>query len=701
MNKRLAIGFAILMLSLAFTRGAASQTTAQYTTNGNGGAVDVGIWTMPYSDANGSIDGLNNWAYYGMNYLPLENWSIVPGSPRPLAPYISGTYEQYNSNNTTAIDLELMAMAAAQIDFVVIDLTNDTAANIQSGALSSDNIVLSAATIAGEIAKWNANNGIPAGAGSNWKIRYAIAVSTQASNGNVEQLSEGVYQGFYTNSTFGGSNYYTIDGQGLIVFLGGPGSGSGSGFCSGTCTYASDFYFGSAAAQGAGSWGWIPDSAGTQTDPAELVEQVSPGWFNYHTDSAAWVPRNDGNFYANNWNVVFNHARPRVVFLTALDDWQEAQALWNADTTSPQYIPANQANIYQNGDTSGGGARMPEVWTMPDQFVHNDGYWNYTTAAISYLRGTTSTPPSLPQASPNLAVKGTATSSGTPVWPPAAAIDGNPSSTYSSERNTSANSTEWLQVHLPSNPTFNTVVLMGRPDMPNCFPVSFEIQVWDGTQWLTRVQETNFPQPSIPGEPIAFTWGFSDQTTDVRIVATQLGEDNTGGYFLQLGEFMVLNEGSTATAPVFANWGFEEPAMGTTNYEYDPTAAGWTFTGYAGVLEAGSAFGSYFPPQGIQAGFLQATGSISQSIYLPAGTYCIRFLAAQRVTAGGAQGISVTFDSTNIGTFNPVNSSGSFTPYVTNSFTSLGGSHTITFTGTDYGGGDDTAFIDEIQIFNQ
>jgi len=54
----------------------------------------------------------------------------------------------------------------------------------------------------------------------------------------------------------------------------------------------------------------------------------------------------------------------------------------------------------------------------------------------------------------------------------------------------------------------------------------------------------------------------------------------------------------------------------------------------------------------------------------------------------------------NIGTFNPVNSSGSFTSYVTNSFTSRRQSHHHLY-GNRYGGGDDTAFIDEIQIFNK
>jgi hypothetical protein len=307
----------------------------------------------------------------------------------------------------------------------------------------------------------------------------------------------------------------------------------------------------------------------------------------------------------------------------------------------------------------------------------------------------------LPQAAPNLAVNGTASaSSSISGWPTTHLNDGDPASAWSSQEDGSENSTEWVQIHMPSNPAFNTVVLMGRPDMPYCFPVSFKIQVWNGSSWLTRVQETNFPQPSVPGQPIAFTWGFSDQTTDVRVIATQLGKDNNGDYYMQLGEFLVLNEGSTATAPVFTNWGFEAPEQGSPTYQYNPTGAGWTFSGEAGVQEAGSGFSSYFPPQGIQTGFLQGTGSISQSITLPAGTYSIRFLAAQRTGTGGAQGIKVTFDSTTIGTYNPVNSSGSFTPYVTSSFTSTGGSHTITFTGTGYGGGDDTAFIDEIQIFN-
>jgi hypothetical protein len=696
MNMKLAFRFTTLVFSLALTLGYAFNAHATtYTTNGNGGAVDVGTWIMPYSNVNGTILGSDTWSIYGMNYLPLENWSTISGSGA-----LSGTYEQYNSSDTTPIDLELAAMAAAKIDFFVIDLTNDSAANIQAGSSSSDGVVVSASVIAGEVAKWNANNGIPSGTGNGWKIKYGIAVSTQ-NGSSVEALSQGVYTGFYANGTYGGSNFYQVNSLPLLVFFGGNyGNGPGSGYCSGTCTYADDFFFGNMSQNGAGQWGWVLPASGTQTDPNGFVEQVSPGWFNY-IGNEPWVPRNDGNFYANNWNVVFNNTKPRIVFITALDDWQEMQAIWNADTTSPQYIPTDQTNIYQSGDSGGGGARMPEIWTLPDGNVHNDGYWNYTVSAINYLRNG-GTKPSLPQAAPNLSVNGTASaSSSISGWPTTSLNDGNPSSAWSSQEDSSANSTEWVQIHMPSNPAFNTVVLMGRPDMPYGFPVTFKIQVWDGSSWLTRVQETNFPQPAVPGQPIAFTWGFSDQTTDVRVTATQLGKDNNGDYYMQLGEFLVLNEGSTATAPVFTNWGFESPEQGAPNYQYNPTGAGWTFSGNAGVQEAGSGFGSYFPPQGIQTGFLQGTGSISQSITLAAGTYCIRFLAAQRTGSGGAQGIKVTFDSTTIGTYNPVNSSGSFTPYVTSAFTSTGGSHTITFTGTGYGGGDDTAFIDEIQIFNE
>ncbi len=106
-------------------------------------------------------------------------------------------------------------------------------------------------------------------------------------------------------------------------------------------------------------------------------------------------------------------------------------------------------------------------------------------------------------------------------------------------------------------------------------------------------------------------------------------------------------------APAVADAGFEVPALGN-GYKYDPTGAGWTFTGSSGVSGNGGAFTSKNPnaPQGTQVGFLQGTGSFSQTISgWTAGTYEINFDAAQR--NGNHQNFAVLVDGVNVGNFTP------------------------------------------------
>ena len=659
------------------------------TTNGNGGSTDVGTWyeqIFPLTDPPGPYD---QWAstHFGMNNLPLIDWAVLAGTTSSY----SGTFAQYDSSNSTVIANDMAALAAAKIDFVLIDMTNGGLGGLVPG--NNWTATYADAVMAGAAA-WNASN--------SWKIRVAFAIGSNnlGSQGPVvEAQAQDIYNNYYNNSAYGNpTNWYAINGMPLLVVYGGGTASGWSSYCaSNTCTYGNYFQLEYAYNQGAGQWGWFLPPSGTQVDPAGLVEQVSPGWINYY--GFTWDTRNDGAFYANNWNVVFNNPYPRIVMLAAYNDWLEQQGLWVNNTISaPSSLPSPQSDV---DDPS---ARMPEVWTGPDGNVTLNGYWNYTVAAINYLRSG-GTKPYWPQVASNLAPNATATASSTvnSTWAASYVNDGNPSTGWSSVGHSSGNNTEWIQLHNSSNPTFNTVVLMGRNDLPVCFPVNFQIQVWNGSTWLTRVQETNFPQPAIPGTPIAFTWGFSDTTTDVRILATELSPDGYGNYYMQVGEFEVLNEGSTANAPMFANWGFEAPAMGgagntSGSFQYGPFTNGWTFNANAGVQQVGSAWNSYMPPQGAQTAFLQgSSSSISQAITLPAGSYTIRFLAAQRSGTGGAQAIDAYFDSTQIGSWTSIPNS--WTPYVTNSFTSAGGSHTITFNGLN--AGDNTVFIDEVQIFNQ
>jgi hypothetical protein len=147
--------------------------------------------------------------------------------------------------------------------------------------------------------------------------------------------------------------------------------------------------------------------------------------------------------------------------------------------------------------------------------------------------------------------------------------------------------------------------------------------------------------------------------------------------------------------------GFESPSVGTGSYsdfQYDPAGTPWTFSGNAGVAGNGSGFTSGNPdaPEGTQVGFLQQTGSFSQTLSLAAGSYQISFQAAQRANWGGTQSFQVLVDGQVVGTFS--NLSTAYTGFTTNAFTVTAGNHSITFQGLDPDGGDDTAFIDQVSL---
>jgi hypothetical protein len=160
---------------------------------------------------------------------------------------------------------------------------------------------------------------------------------------------------------------------------------------------------------------------------------------------------------------------------------------------------------------------------------------------------------------------------------------------------------------------------------------------------------------------------------------------------------------AASTVPTIADAGFETPAVGS-GYVYNPSGTGWTFTAGtpfgSGVAGNGSAFTSGNPaaPQGTQVAFLQATSTISQSVAgWSAGTYTISFSAAQRENwQHGGQNFQVLVDGAVVGTFMP--SGIGYATYSTDPFTVTAGAHTITFQGLDSVGGDNTAFIDNVQL---
>ena len=155
------------------------------------------------------------------------------------------------------------------------------------------------------------------------------------------------------------------------------------------------------------------------------------------------------------------------------------------------------------------------------------------------------------------------------------------------------------------------------------------------------------------------------------------------------------------TAPPGA--GFETPPVGAGTFgafQYDPAGSAWAFVGAAGISGNGSGFTSGNPdaPEGAQVAFLQGDGSFSQSVSgWAAGTYRIGFQAAQRGNRQAAyQDFDVLVDGEVVATVTPAGTD--YATYTTAAFGVSAGTHTITFRGRNTAGGDNTAFLDDIQV---
>jgi acetolactate synthase regulatory subunit len=143
---------------------------------------------------------------------------------------------------------------------------------------------------------------------------------------------------------------------------------------------------------------------------------------------------------------------------------------------------------------------------------------------------------------------------------------------------------------------------------------------------------------------------------------------------------------------------FEAPGVPLSSYRYTPDGSPWQFGANTGVSSNNSAFTSGNPnaPDGGQVAFIQRGGTMSQSVYLAAGTYDISMQAAQRANPTNSQEIEVLVDGASVGTITP--GSVAYEPYLTSNFTVAAGMHTLRFTGVNPKGGANTAFIDEVAI---
>lgn len=148
------------------------------------------------------------------------------------------------------------------------------------------------------------------------------------------------------------------------------------------------------------------------------------------------------------------------------------------------------------------------------------------------------------------------------------------------------------------------------------------------------------------------------------------------------------------------NFSFESPALNGISFQYTPAGATWAFSGAGIAANAGVLTGANAnAPDGVQVAFIQGAGTISQSLagFYGGDAYTVTVAAAQRGNnQASSQTVQVSMDGIILGSFTPTGTG--YTDYTVNYIAPTTGNHTLTFTGINPRGGDNTALIDNVRI---
>jgi hypothetical protein len=155
-------------------------------------------------------------------------------------------------------------------------------------------------------------------------------------------------------------------------------------------------------------------------------------------------------------------------------------------------------------------------------------------------------------------------------------------------------------------------------------------------------------------------------------------------------------------SPIIADPSFETPYLGTggaTEFVYNPTGTGWTFTYNTGIANQNSGFEANIgAPDGTQFAFMQSgiPGTISQTVtgFTVGASYTLSFFDSARLSSTPGS-FTVTMGSSNLGSFTPAGDT--FLQVTTSSFTASSASELLTFTQT-YNNPDEDELIDLVQI---
>jgi hypothetical protein len=243
----------------------------------------------------------------------------------------------------------------------------------------------------------------------------------------------------------------------------------------------------------------------------------------------------------------------------------------------------------------------------------------------------------------------------------------------------------------------NTVVrrVLPEPDPPGTHPTTYEARtfVFAGRHRLTcAIDWFAFEESPLRSR----AWG---QQGTIRLNNFQISGPQFAAWPPPIQQ-AIFPRGLGVVASVLADGSFETPSIGAAAglFQYRPTGSPWVFVDGSGISGNNSGFtaGNSPAPQGAQVAFIQGIGSLSQRVTVESGTYELSFRAAQRVNFQTShQELAARIDGRDViarvvpGTaYQEVHASVALDQ----------GAHELSFVGLDPGGGDNSAFIDDVGL---
>lgn len=282
----------------------------------------------------------NTWTDWTIKYLPLT----------------LGTYQTYDSGDTAVIDEHLATIAAANIDFLLVDSTN-------SLYVDEEYIYQRTKKAAARISNWNSNI-------SNRNIKYSLVVGAvhyidpldpnhvNKEAESIEFEAGEVWNQFVNTPQGGTTNYKYLNGKPLLVFYLADKAAAQTDWegWAGNKTNSNRFTIRWAHSPSIpGDYGWEVRTGTSAHDEAMLV---MPGWNNNVGNTP--VSRANGDYYSlSGWEQVMKkEAKPQIVIINSFNEFKEETAVAVSDT-SVLVTPS-------------------EKWYDKTGVIDNSMYWNMT-----------------------------------------------------------------------------------------------------------------------------------------------------------------------------------------------------------------------------------------------------------------------------------------------------------------------------------